>query len=565
LPEVMTLLDYTNYLVTLLAEILPRHPAEITARLQDCPLIGPDSVRKLLGEIDTEFFARAYFPEYFEYPVPDFHREAYAELDAMLNKAPCGTRKVRAWPRSNAKSTIYNFFAPCKAALYGLRNFIVQGSDSESQAQGFLGDVKSAIETNPYVLEDFGDVRGAVWRADMINIRSSKNSDVWLAAIGAGSSVRGLRKGRFRPDYITLDDAESDDSVLTPDRITKLMRWFNRALMNLGTATTDIIVVGTVLAYESLLDQLLKSPTWDAKKYSAIIKWSTSPLWDNWRKIYTDLSLTKDERNSHADAYYKAHEEELLEGTEVLWPTGKPYKTLMETYTTIGEAAFWAEHQNDPVNLDECIFKHEWITYYDNDELKRTRIVATYGALDPSLGKTKLADYTAFIIIGQGENGFMYVLDAIVERMNPDKILDTLMLLGKTYNFTRFGIEVNQWQDLLRVMFIERSARQNIYLPIVELRHNKDKVIRVQSLIPYIKNGYVKFNREHRLLMEQLLGFPKLRHDDACDCLEMAVRMVSRNFSDGEPIITGTYPTNKHHRYSSDDYDDRQEVHHYYS
>lgn len=561
----MALIDYGKYLVNLLAEILPRHPAEITEKLQDSPLIGPTGVRKLLGEIDTEFFARAYFPEYFEYEVPDFHREAYAELDAMLNQKPCGTRKVRAWPRSNAKSTIYNFFSPCKAALYGLRNFIVQGSDSEGQAQGFLGDIKTAIENNAYIIEDFGDVKGAVWRMDMISVMSTRGNFVWLAAIGAGSAVRGLRKGRFRPDYITLDDAESDDSVLTPDRITKLMRWFNRALMNLGTATTDVIVVGTVLAYESLLDQLLKAPTWDARKYSAIVNWSNSSLWDDWKKIYTDLSISKDARQEGADRFYYAHEAEMLEGTEVLWPAGKPYKTLMEVYTTIGEAAFWAEHQNDPVNLDECIFKHEWITYYDAEELRRTRIVEVFGALDPSLGKTKLADYSAFIVLGRGENGFFYVLESITERMNPDKILETLMNLGRTYNFTRFGIEVNQWQDLLRVMFIERSAKQNIYLPIVELRHNKDKVLRVQTLIPYIKNGYVKFNKEHRLLMEQLLGFPKLRHDDSADCLEMAIRMGSRGFDDGEPLLTGTYPEDRYHRYTSDDYDDLQEPHHYYS
>ncbi|MGD9643962.1 MAG: phage terminase large subunit [Elusimicrobiales bacterium] len=532
---------YLDYLKGLVREFVRRLSPAVRREIRDWPLTGPNGVRRLLGEASLEFFAKAYFPNYFTYETPQFHKEAYAELDRILSGPPRGARLVRVWPRGNAKSTIYNFFAPCNAVLYGKRQFLVQFSESETQAQGFLADIKSAFENNNYILEDFGDVQGPVWRADLISVRTTRGTLSWIAAAGAESSVRGLRKAEFRPDMITLDDIEGDESVQTPERVNKRWMWFQRAVMNLGTENTDVIVVGTLMAYDCVLDRLVKHPGWDSKVYSAVIRWSDSPLWDEWRKIYTDLSLPKEERKRRADAFFEEHREEMLEGTEVLWPEARPYKVLMEIYTDIGEIAFAAEHQNKPINTEECLFKPEWLVYYDEDELEKVYFTDFYGALDPSLGKTRLSDYTALIVLGRAESGILYVLEAVIERLTPDRIVDLLLDVCREYEFTRFGIETNQYQDLLRLMIVERSAREGVYVPIVPLQHNKDKVLRVQALVPYIRNGYVRFNKEHRLLIEQLLGFPKLRHDDGPDALEMAVRMAGMGASFG-PVLGGTVP-----------------------
>lgn len=541
--------SYIDYLADLIKGAVVKLPPDVVRRISGLPLTGAGGVRQLLGEISIEFFAKAYFPQYFFYETPDFHREAYNELDRVLNRPPAGARFVRVWPRGCAKSTIYNFFAPCNAALYGKRKFLVQFSESETQALGFLSDIKNAVESNEYLLEDFGDVRGDTWRSDLISVKAVDGSVVWIAAAGSGSSVRGFRKAEFRPDFIVLDDMESDESVMTPDRVNKLYTWFQRAVMHLGTHDTDVIVVGTLLAYDCVLDRLMKHPGWDTRKLSAVIKWSSSPLWDEWRKLYTDLSVPRDERQRRADEFYKQHEEELLDGVEVLWPDGKPYKSLMEAYVDGGEASFYAELQNDPINLDECLFKPDWLVYYTQEELDMVRILGYYGALDPSLGKSRLSDYTALIVLGKADNGFIYVVDAVLERLNPDQIINLLISKCREYEFVRFGIETNQYQELLRQMIVERSAREGLYMPIVDLKHTKDKVLRVQALIPYVKNGYIRFNREHRLLIEQMLGFPKLRHDDGPDCLEMAVRMVNQGPS-LDPMLIGTVPNN---RYDDDD------------
>ena len=66
------------------------------------------------------------------------------------------------------------------------------------------------------------------------------------------------------------------------------------------------------------------------------------------------------------------------------------------------------------------------------------------------------------------------------------------------------------------------SAKAGLYLPIEEVQQTSDKVMRVQTLQPDVKNKYIKFNRRHKRLLEQLTQFPMGAHDDGPDALEGA-------------------------------------------
>ena len=79
-----------------------------------------------------------------------------------------------------------------------------------------------------------------------------------------------------------------------------------------------------------------------------------------------------------------------------------------------------------------------------------------------------------------------------------------------------------QFQWFLKEEISKASAKAGLYLPIEEINSTGDKVLRIQSLQPDIKNKYIKFNRRHKLLLEQLKHFPMASHDDAPDALEMA-------------------------------------------
>lgn len=502
------------------------------ASLMELPLTGPNGLRQQLGELAVEYFARAYFPEYFWAPIGDFHRNAYNEVSFMLNNPAQKRRWVRIWPRSFAKSTIFNFFAPSNAVLYRKRPFILQVSDTDAQAMRYLADIRNSMEENDRIIEDFGHVKGRVWKEGTLEIKTSKGNAL-ITAVGAGSSVRGIRVAQFRPQLITVDDLENDQAVETPERIDKLHRWFTKALLPIGDATTDMIYVGTILAYESVLDRVSRDPAWHTEKYSAIIQPATSHLWDDWEKMRTDLSIPANKRIARAEAFYDKNKAHMDADHKVLWPEGWPYKALMEKKLEIGDLSFQAEYQNEPIDPADCIFDRAWFKYYDDDFVikHQLRFTEYIGAVDPSLGKSRLGDYTAIVTLGRAEDGFIYVIDATLERMPPDRIVEVILEKAKQYNYKRFGVEVNLFQELLKLELQREAARKHIYLPIAEMRHNKDKVIRVQSLVPYVKNGYIKFKGDQRLLLDQLAGFPKIRHDDGPDCLEMAVRLMGNGIT----------------------------------
>ncbi|MCK9603426.1 MAG: hypothetical protein M0R66_03625, partial [Candidatus Omnitrophica bacterium] len=68
--------------------------------------------------------------------------------------------------------------------------------------------------------------------------------------------------------------------------------------------------------------------------------------------------------------------------------------------------------------------------------------------------------------------------------------------------------------------------KRGIYLPLEAIKNTGDKYKRIQSVEPLIRIGSLKLNENHKLLLEQLQFFPRAKHDDGPDALEMCVRLA---------------------------------------
>ena len=64
---------------------------------------------------------------------------------------------------------------------------------------------------------------------------------------------------------------------------------------------------------------------------------------------------------------------------------------------------------------------------------------------------------------------------------------------------------------------------------IEEIKHVSDKLARIESLQPLVKNGTIQFSRKHYTLLEQMKFFPRGVHDDALDSLSMAVNLAIKS------------------------------------
>ncbi len=509
-------------------------------------LTGENGIRKMLGAIDIEFFGRAYFPHYFVKASPDFHKElddiwksgvlkGHYPLNTKKAKAIntlSGSRNVVAAPRGHAKSTTLTFKGTLHAIVYEYKHYPIIISDSSDQAEGFLDNIKVELEENEAILEDFGMLAGKVWRNNVIVTKTN----IKVEAIGSGKKIRGRKHRNWRPDLIILDDVENDENVRTNEQRKKLENWFTKAVSKAGDYYTDIIYIGTLLHYDSLLAKTLKNPRYKARKYKAVLRFSKSALWDEWEKIYTEL----DNENREEDAlkFFEENKETMLYGTLVLWAEKNSYYDLMIIKVADGDSAFNSELQNEPINPDDCIFNEEWFEYYNEAEIDfKSSDFKFFGFVDPSLGKTKKSDFSAIITLAKNlSSGYMYVLLADIERRHPSKIIEDVLqtenYLRNTYGkgFEKLGAETNQFQWFLKEEMAKESARRNIYLPLEEVNQHTDKTMRIQTLQPDIKNKYIKFNKRHKRLLEQLLHFPMGSHDDGADALEGA-RTIAKNTS----------------------------------
>lgn len=506
--------------------------------------VSINTLRKELASFDLEYFARAYLSHYFTRETPTFHKEldniwvqnVIKNKNVLIENEDInrlqGNKVTITAPRGHAKSTNFTFKDTLHACLYKYKNYILILSDSTEQAEGFLSDIKTELEENELIKKDFGDMIGKVWNTSVIVL----SNNVKIEAIGSGKKIRGRRHRNFRPGLIVLDDIENDENVNTLEQRKKLENWFYKAVSKVGDTYTDICYIGTLLHYDSLLAKVIKNPTYKVAKYKGIIQFAKNKgLWDIWEKIYSNLEDEK--REESAKEFFESNKDEMLEGTKVLWQEKWSYYDLMVMRLSEGIASFNSEIQNEPINPEDCLFNPEWFEYYNKEQIDfKNKDFIFFGAVDPSLGKNKNSDTSAIVILAKNiRSGYLYILKASIERRKPDVIIEDIINLHKKLindygkGFSLFGVEEVQFQAFFKDVLKKECLKRKIYLNVEGIKSTTNKIARIESLQPYIKNGYVKFNNEDKILLTQLEQFPLAKYDDGADALEMVVKLAINN------------------------------------
>lgn len=474
---------------------------------------------------DLEYFGRTYFPHYIAAPSSALHEYIAARFPEMILtsiQTGVGDKEADAAPRGNAKSTWTTLILPLWCAAFKYRMFPLIVSETTTQGIDFISFIKAELETNERLAQDFPNLcgEGPVWRADTIITRNG----VKLRGVGAGQKLRGMRHGSKRPDLVIGDDLENDEAVESSDQRKKLENWFFKALMKIGQKDTVYIVIGTVLHYDSLLSKLLKRPGWKGKKFKAVIRYSKSPLWEKWESIFADISIGKEEAEAKADAFFEANKKEMLAGVEVLWPEVEDYYYLMKMRISDGPAYFDSEKQNEPINPEDCLFQEDWFQYWEDEEVDLSGFPRA-GVVDPSMGKKSKRHDPSAILAGRMKDHIIYVDVADIEKRHPDKIITDILAYHERDKFDKFGCESIAFQEFFKDSLEKEAHAKGLTLNVVELKPNTDKFLRIQTLQPWVKNGWIRFKRSHRTLIEQLRYYPRGDHDDGPDGLEMLKSM----------------------------------------
>ncbi|MGD9633950.1 MAG: hypothetical protein AB7G28_20090 [Pirellulales bacterium] len=471
-------------------------------------------------------WGRHYLPAHFQRPSSRMHRWIEAQLaDAAEAR---GARVNLVGPRGHAKSTVVTLAYVLQSAVERREPYIWIVSDTKEQTQLHLENVKRELVENARLARDYPLAcgKGRRWQRHAIELPNGVVIEAW----STGQRIRGRRLRENRPTLIVCDDLQNDSHISSGVQRDSSRRWFEGTLLKAGTKDTNIVNLATALHREALAMELLVAPGWTSQRFASIESWPANmQLWEEWEKHYT--KVIDPDAAAHARRYFEEHRDAMEAGAVVLWPDVEDLYTLMQMRVESGRAAFEREKQGSPIDPLLCEFPAE---YFDDDTIWFDRwpgdLAIRAIALDPSKGKdAQRGDFSAYVLVGIDASGVIYVEADLARRPTPQMVADGAALCRR-FQPAIFGVEANQFQELLADEIAAEFAREQIAFVVPAAVHNYvNKQVRIRRIGPYLSQHRLRFltgSASTRLLVEQLRDFPLAAHDDGPDALEMAIRLA---------------------------------------
>jgi predicted phage terminase large subunit-like protein len=496
---------------------------------------------------DIELFARLFFPHYCSKPFNVYHKELFKTFKWRERDV----RRVRAAPRGAAKSTFTTLIKPVHDLCYGLEKFIVIISATSSLANKKLKNIRTEVLFNTGLQHFFGVHFPGGKAGESEFLAGSRLGQTYFVATGKGAAVRGISFREARPTKFICDDVEIPEEVLNEHVRQKTADWFFEDVSKAGTAgVTNIEFVGTVLHKDGLLKKVLANPRYDSRPpFKAILSWSErEDLWEKWREIYQNIDNI--DRLKDAQKFFEANKEEMLRGTEVMWPENEDYLAHMIDMMEVGKRAFFKEKQNDPQGSNETIFtRFHWYREVEQGlQIESTGAIipwqhlSSYAAIDPATGQEKakqgkLPDYTVIPVGYKDLKGRLFVHYDYTKRTPPSTYIGEIFNIYDKYKFNRMAVETNLFRNLLLPNIIdERKRRQagrseEIEITFYDVEQTENKHERIFRLEPKVHHGHILFNRAlGREFMQMFEDFPFSDHDDAPDAVEILWNLVNNRY-----------------------------------
>ena len=493
------------------------------------------------AEHDVLFFTYEYFseemnPENSSNLIPagqtfidaaDFHRELCSILDDVT-RGSITTNIGWSVGRRHAKTAYLSNAFLCHQIVYRLKKYIVEVSETTDVAGDFISWTKHQLKFNRKLREDFGEL---LYERPSQNELDNKyefitTSGTKVEAKGVGTQMRGLRHLSDRPDLFILDDLESQENTNTPEMRSKNLHWFRAEMLEALGFGGMCIYMGTIVHYDSLLNHVLnKRKDFTSRKFPAILSWSErEDLWEEWRKIYNSDDK---EAKKKADDFYETNKDEMIRGTEVLWPQMYSYKYFMEKREEMGARAFNQEYLGNPVDEESQVFNPDNFAYYYESDLDGANLTF-YGAVDLAMGKAR-GDYSAIITLARREGSqVVYVVDAYIARQKPDDFMQEIVKRTLQYQYEALAVESQQFQEWFADKLTEELQKHGYpaHTRMKQVKQKMRKALRIESLEPEINSGRIRFKRDQRLLLEMLELYPNHNHDDGPDALADAFKIA---------------------------------------
>jgi len=349
-----------------------------------------DAERRAAGEADFRTFCETYFGDTFNLEWSDDHLKVIGRIETAVRD---GGLFAFAMPRGSGKSSL------CEAAciwamLLGRHEFIASIGPSEDLAVSMLANIRTELETNDLLGDDFPEVcypvrmlEGIAHRAPgqlldgkrthiewgkrfivLPTVPGSRASGCIVKVAGLTGQIRGMRFKRpdgrtVRPSLVILDDPQTDESARSPSQCRTREALLAGAILGLAGPGQRIsgIMPCTVIAPGDMADRILdreKHAQWNGERTKLVYAFpKADKLWAEYAEILR-VEQQHGGDGAKATAFYVKNRAAMDDGASVAWPARKfPHEVsalqhAMNLRIMQGEEAFSAEYQNEPMVAD---------------------------------------------------------------------------------------------------------------------------------------------------------------------------------------------------------------------
>ena len=348
-----------------------------------------DPARRAKCEQDFGLFCKTYFPGTFRHEWSAVHKRLIELIQmVVLVGALLAMGIPRGWGKTSlcVRGVIW-------AVAYRHHTFAMLIGASNEAAKAMILDIRTELETNPLLQEDFPELCRPIKDLEGVNQKGKAQlccgertrvfaSDFELrlgdingqagAIIRAGgilsSKIRGARHvvdGRtIRPTLGLVDDPQTEASAASARSCYRRERVIQAALPGLPGAgeAWSCLMTMTVIEPGDVADRVLdrdKHPDWHGVRHAALDSLPNEDAmehWFEWNQI-REGCLRKDEPLDQAHRFYKKNMKAMKAGADIVWKDGydpdrfvDPLEQAMDWFFR-DRQGFWSELMNNPAGF----------------------------------------------------------------------------------------------------------------------------------------------------------------------------------------------------------------------
>ncbi len=438
--------------------------------------VDPARRQEALGSFRR--FCEIYFPETFKLAWSEDHLKVISKIEQAVVH---GGLFAMAMPRGSGKTSLCE--TGCLwAILNGSREFVCLIGADEEHAAEMLESIKSEMENNDLLEEDFSEVCGPIRAMEGVHQRASAQLYLgerthigWTAkeiilptlpalpwldgkppatngavikVAGITGRIRGMKVKRpdgvaLRPSLVLIDDPQTDESAKSKSQSEERERILSGAILGLAGPGRKIagLMTLTVVFPGDMADRMLdrqKHPQWQGERTKMVYSFPTNEkLWTEYARLRAE-GQRSDGGVKLANEFYRKNRAAMDAGAKVAWAERfnpdeiSALQHAMNLKLDRGEPAFFAEYQNEPIG-DQS---------ETDGELTTGAILAKVSGLPRGIVPATAQYLTAFIDIQQK------MLYWLVAAWNDD--------------FTGHIVDYGAWPDQKRSYFTLRDARRTL-------------------------------------------------------------------------------------------------------